>query len=87
MSKHGRHNPPPQQRNAPPNPEPPPLANPQPERMVNAFAWWRGPVGWTHVELALPESVAREYATREHQPDLLGMVLARAEDAIERGAR
>lgn len=87
MSKHGRHNPPPPQRNAPPNPEPARLTNPQPERVVNGFAWWRGPGGWEHRELSLPESVVNEYTTTTHQPDLLGMVLARAQDAVERGAR
>lgn len=88
MSKHNRHNPVPQQRNAPPNPEMMPrLRNPQPERMVNAFCWWRGPQGWEHRELSLPESVVNEHTTQKHQPDILGMVMARANDAIERGAR
>lgn len=89
MSKHGRHNPEPQ-RNAQAqaasrNPEP--QRNPDPPREVNAFAWWRGPGGWEHVELRLPEAFVREHATQEHQPDLLGMVLARAANAIERDAR
>jgi hypothetical protein len=55
--------------------------------MVTGVVCWRGDGGWVQADIAIPEDVARRCATKVYEPDLLGMVLARAADVLERVAR
>lgn len=65
----------------PPEPEQP--RNEVPERARVAYAIHRDASGWVLREVTLPESVLRQYITKEHPGDMFGMVSARVQTMLE----
>lgn len=48
------------------------------------YVYYRDPVGWVLVEIAIPAEVVEQYTVRKHEPDVINMLGAKMAMGIER---